>query len=264
MWTVNGVNPNTYGLKVSGVPGWETSPSLDFSTQQVPGRAGTILLRPQPQIGQRRLSVEAVVSGSSNADLLTKLDQLKALLSAPALVVVMDNRPTRQITCRLEGSISVDPGEASMIQRKLPVTFVLVADDPWWYDIALATVASIDSVGVGSSIAVGTAPVWPVVTVTYITGAAASCTIELYNSAGVLKGSITLTHGFVNTNVLVIDMKNKTVKLNGVNHLDYITAGDFFALDAAQHGNYLTAAFPSVRLVSANSTADVTYYKAWR
>lgn len=262
MWTVNGVNPNTYGLKVSGVPGWETAPQLDYSTQQVPGRAGNILLRPAPQIGARRLSVEAMVVGTSNADMLTKLDQLKALFSSPSLAVIMDNRPTRQITCRLDGPFNVDPGDASMIQRKLPVSFMLVADDPWWYDTALTTVAGISAAGTGTAMPLGTGPVWPVITSTF-NGAIAAFTATLYNSAGVVIGSITITNAFVNTDVLVIDMTNKTVKINGVNQLTKITAGDFFALDAAKDGNYLTSAWPSI-LKTATNVVDVTYKKAWR
>lgn len=264
MWTVNGVNPNTYGLKVSGVPGWETAPALDYSTSSVPGRHGTILTRPTPQIGPRRMSVEATVVGSSNADMLTKLDQLKGLFSEPLLTVVMDNRNTRQIFCRLEGGFNVDPGEASMVQRKLPVTFTLVADDPWWYDTTDQNVTAQTTAG-GTATPQGTAPALPVITAT-LTAANATVIAELYNSASVLQGSITLTKpgNFAIADVAVIDMANKTVKVNGVNQLGYISAGDFFELDVTRHGDYITSAWPKVRRASANYTMSVVYKRAWR
>jgi phage-related protein len=261
MWTVNGVNPNTLGLKVESVPGWESAPALDYLTQQVPGKAGNILLRVTPQIGARRLTVNANVVGTSNADMLTKLDAIKALFAPLSLVVVMDNRPTRSITCRLDGSVAIDPGETSMLTRKIAVTFTLVADDPWWYDIATTSMAE-PGAGVGTSTPLGTAPSLPVLTATF-TGSVAFYTITLYNSAGVQVGVITFTRAFVNTDVLVVDMANRTVTVNGVNALTTLSAGDFFALDAALHGNYGTSAWPSI-LKGAGATMNISYKKAWR
>lgn len=262
MWTVNGVNPNTYGLKVAGVPGWETAPALDYISQQVPGRAGNLLLRPTPQIGSRRLSAEAMVVGTSNADLLTKLDALKALFSAPSLVVVMDNRPARQITCRLDGGFAVTPGEVSMITRKLPVSFTLVADDPWWYDTTLTTVAGIALIPANTAMPQGTAPVSPVVTAT-CTANVALLDLALYNSAGALLAELLLSRAFVIGDVVVIDMANKTVKVNGINSLVSIFSGDFFQLDVSAQGDFLTSAWPKIGR-SASFTVDVSYRKAWR
>ena len=93
MWTINGVDPNTYGLKVSDVPGWETAPGASVVTQQVPAIPGNVALAPT-MIAAKKLTVNGHVVGTSNADMLSKLDALKALFAAPALVLIMNNRPS--------------------------------------------------------------------------------------------------------------------------------------------------------------------------
>lgn len=260
MWTINGVDPRTtYGLRVEGAPGWENAPATTFPMNQIPGRPGNILLSPDEVIPARKIVVTGVVVGTSNADMLTKLDGLKGLLNEPSLQVIMNNRNTRYITARLDGELVVTPGDASMISRMVPVAFTLMADDPWWYDVTP------QHIGMGGPMPMGTAPVWPVANVTF-SGNMAQYDHVLWGypgggAGGALVSSISVTNNFVNGDVLMVDHWNKLVTINGVPHLDKVTVGDFFKLD---HRYYRQGAYSQVTGSGAPALGFLDYRRAWR
>jgi len=108
-----------------------------------------------------------------------------------------------------------------------------------------------------NALPLGTGPVRPVLT---INGAATNPTITLYNNQGAAVGAMALTVTTSATDVLVIDSDAKTIQLNGVNHLDYITTGDFFTIDPEEPG--YDGAGPS--FATTSGALSVSYRRAWR
>jgi predicted phage tail component-like protein len=103
----------------------------------------------------------------------------------------------------------------------------------------------------------GTGPSRPVLT---ITGVAVNPSIALYNSLGVLVGTMTLTVTTVAADILVIDNDAKTIKLNGANRLDLLTSGDFFTIDPSD------ANFDGVgpTFTTSSGALGVSYRRSWR
>lgn len=104
----------------------------------------------------------------------------------------------------------------------------------------------------------GTGPIRPLVT---ITGASTNPVISLYNKAGVVVASLSLTISTVGGDVLAIDMDAKTIKKNGVSAISSILAGDFFSIDPADQANF---GAPGPRIDSSSGATSVAYYRTWR
>jgi hypothetical protein len=263
-WTINGVDPRVaYGLSVSEVQGWRDAVRETLPAVSVPGTPGLTATSTTRIVEPRRLIAPGVVTGVGAtlalraADARTKLDRLFAALAKANLVVVMNDSSTRQLIADCE-QIVVPPVAASMIADQLLATVHLLCRDPYYYDTALTTMNG----NVASNAALGTAPSRPTMTITFA-GAVTTLVYSLTNAANTVTfASISLTGPFVAADVLVVDCAARTVTLNGVLRPDLISAGDFFAMDVALHGDYATSTWPTVR---TNGPAyNLAYRKAYR
>jgi phage-related protein len=147
------------------------------------------------------------------------------------------------------GRSKVDALKLALLANPLAV---LTALDPLSYDIAQSTIA------IGTRLPLGTGPIRPIVT---ISGASVNPIISLFNTAGVVVASITITITTILGDTLVVDMDAKTVKKNGVSSIASVTAGDFFSIEPADQVNF-GGAGPWVGTTSG--AGDVRYYKSWR
>lgn len=264
--TINGTDPRTLcGLVIAEVTGWADDAVERYPTIAVPGRPGVVRTSLLSETAARRMVVTGTIIGAGAsaatriADARTKLDLLRAILAPASLAIIFADLPSRSITADCEG-VTVTAPPAMMVADKLPVQFTLVAHDPYFYDTATTT----QTVSAGA-LALGTAPVRPLVTVTF-TGSVAAWNWTLYRCA--LMGSTSLgpmsfANAFVAGNVLVIDNALRTVSLNGVARLDLISGGDFIALDPATMAVFASSSWPFMDW-SGSSTVSIAYKKAWR
>jgi phage-related protein len=257
-WTINGIDPKTYGFRPEVVSGWRDAPARSRTAVGIPGVPGERALDVAPQEAPRRLTASGLVIGTSAATARTNLDVLIALLSEPSLSVIFADQSDRAVSCELE-SMVVAPPAAFVIARKIPVTVTLIARDPYAYDVAAQNIAA--GTG-GTACPLGTGPVRPVLTLT-AAAAVNNPVITVRNSAGATIGTIGLTVALALNDVVVIDCAKRTITLNGVSRLDLLTSGDFVTLDIATQGVYRTASWPTIAR-PANTTLSVVYKKAWR
>lgn len=253
---LNGSDMGTaYGFRASRPAGWADAPPRTIQTTPLLNRAGaTALQRPQEQ--PRKLTIAGSIIGSSVSDRLAKADALKAALSsASGVQLVFPDMPNRYLTVFLDTfTVNATVG-AVFAERTVFVDIGLTAYDPYFYDSTLTTVAS------GASIALGTAPSRPVITV----AGASSFSLNFYivdTPAGNDLRDLALTGSTIAGDTLVIDCDAMTITKNGVNALASLVGGDFFVLDPALA---IFQASPAPRFyANGNTNATMTYRKAWR
>lgn len=130
---------NTYGLRVeqSAIP---VRPSADTCVVQFAGGGGA---HGVTRVGVREISVNVLVSGTSQSDLLSKIDALNALLDwSSDWPLVFDHIPDRYWNVRPSGDqISVPPLGTSSMKFRL----VFVATDPYAYSTTESIVSLNDN-----------------------------------------------------------------------------------------------------------------------
>jgi phage-related protein len=250
---INGVDAETLGFTLAESPGWLDAPPREFPTAPVSGRPGATALA-NPTEGVRQVTLTGTVRASTVASGRSKVDALKLALLANPLALTFADNSTRRVYARLKSFATqmVQGAQGPFAQENLAVTAVLTALDPLSYDIAQSTIA------IGTRLPLGTGPIRPIVT---ISGASVNPIISLFNTAGVVVASITITITTILGDTLVVDMDAKTVKKNGVSSIASVTAGDFFSIEPADQVNF-GGAGPWVGTTSG--AGDVRYYKSWR
>lgn len=248
---INGVLASVYGLVVGEVTGWLHAPPQQTQSVVIPGRAGETELAPT-QAGSRSILVRGYVRGSSPSDVRSKFDVLKLATRGLVRLSVPDGL-ARHIDARCD---TFDPPAVSgqFARKDLQVDIRFTARRPYFYDDTPQSIA--DNV----ALPLGTAPVRPVITATGITGPGVTLTILDSDDATVgtmVFGTLIITSG----DVLVVDCENMTAKLDGVNCLADLTAGDFFELDPAAIADFGTADWPKIQV--SGGSATIAYSKAW-
>ena len=258
-WTINGTDPRTLGLIIAEISGWLDDPARQFAAVSVPGRPGQLIVNPTPDVAVQRCVARGIIEGTDVAACRANFDKVKALFGASAgVAVAFLDAPGRAVTAFCT-RLSAAPGAAQMISRKIAVEIELVAFDPYAYDTSTTNVAIS---AVAAALALGTAPLRPVLT---ITGAATNPVFTLKNSAAVTVGSLGLTLTTVGGDSLVIDCLKRTIRLNGTNRLDALSAGDFFSLDVTALGIFSSSSWPTLAVAGLGAgTAAAAYKKAWR
>jgi len=256
--TLNGTDLTTLGFVLADPPGWLDDPARRRPAAAVAGRAGAIpfgVAEEQP----RKIALRGVVRGATAPACRDNLDRLSALLHAPVLSLAFSDLPGVAIVVELDGAPTVRPAAAPLAARVFSVEIPLVANDPYFYDLAATTVTL---TAAPTSCPVGTAPVGPVVT---IQGAATNPALTLRTSDGAVVQTLGLVISCVAGDVLVIDCAAATIRKNGVSAIAALTSGDFVALDVASQGRFADAAWPTLACAGlAGGSAAAAYQRAWR
>jgi hypothetical protein len=172
------------------------------------------------------------------------------------LKVVFGSQTAQQIMARFLGATG-GPTAPQMVQRKVPVDLHFRALDPYAIDTTDTTLTAAAATPV--AIPLGTSTCAGVTTITF-SGSASSVTETYKTYGGTTRGSITLTHAFVNADVLVIDHLARSITLNGVRHEDLVTSGFFFVFDP-NDGDPLLGHWPTIE--TNHGALSVVYRRRW-
>lgn len=250
----------TLGFRLSRPAGWLDLPPRTHPQAVRAALPGAILSGPIYE-GTRKLTLDGVIDATTadiaraNRDALL----LQILRTQPARLVFAD-QPTRYIDAYLEAK-TVGADGPVLINRTLRTVLNFLVLNPYYYDITRTT-DILDSSG-GGRFRLGTAPSWPVLT---ISGASTNPAFILYrNDSQLALGQLGLTLSTVAGDTLVIDMAAKTIKKNGVSVLSAITSGDFFSMDpaTAQVGLGVNQA-DRPYIVGGSGSGTTTFHRAWR
>lgn len=260
-----------FNLVVDTWPDVLSGPLREYAQADRPGRIGSVLLSTdatyKPAQFQITGTVYARTSSYSYAAMLTDLRNLKGWVARCAAVKVSGIDSTMVRSCKLTGFTSQDIGiVGSSPAMRVSMTFEGV--DPLWY---AASATSNDLTTSLTEQALGTAPVWPVIT---FTGAPSGLTLTYADSAGATVQTLTLagittsgaTQTVVDCNLSRVVTTISSVETDMISTLD--TATDFFALDP-KDGDYSNTASPShpqlKYALSGGSVSGVTcaYQKAY-
>jgi phage-related protein len=247
---INTVDAATLGFTLSDAPGWLDAPPRQTPSAGVIGREGETALAAAVE-ATRRVTLRGTIMAATAALARGKVDSFKLALLANPLKLTFSDNATRYVSGALETfAASADVGP--FVQEGLKVEAAIRLLNPLSYDIAQTNIAF------GARLPLGTGPVRPVIT---INGAATNPTFSLFNSAGTIVASITITIATIVGDTLIVDMDAKTVKKNGVNQIAAVTAGDFFTVDPADQANF-GGVGPLIATSSGNG--NITYFRSWR
>ena len=253
---INGVDATTLGLTLAEAPGWLDAPPRDVPTTQVIGRPGLKALA-APIEGPRQITLVSTTRSATSTLTRTQIDAIKLALMADTVSLIFADHGDRYVATRLKSfTVKMLQGaQGPFVQEALGVEAVLIAHDPYSYDNAVTTIAS------AASMALGTAPSRPVITITATGTNAGPVAVVLRTNDNVIVGTLTITVGLVITDVLVIDMDAKTIKKNGVSIIGNTLVGDFWLADPLLH--IQAGVGPKVDAVT-NATVSVAFRKTWR
>ncbi len=244
---VNTVDVASYGFYVGSMSGNWNAPTLSYDEVAIPGADGSTATTTTPTLSPLDFTVIGELIGTSSSDFETKLDTFKQALSASTLTLIGGNHTTRQRTGQYVGPMLVEPYpmlDAAKVQ------FTVRCRNPIAYDATNTTVSGAS--GVDVTCALGTWHSRPIFTI----AGATNPTLTYKNASG--SSVATLSVSGTGT-LFVIDASAMTITANGVRHDEYVSAGDFFALDP-RDGVY-GSTNPSVR--TSSGTLSATYPKAW-
>lgn len=253
---INSVDATTLGLTLAEAPGWLDLPPREIPTATAIGRAGAKALA-DPIEGPRQLTLSGTVRALTVAAARTQIDNIKlALLANPLSLIFADHSDRHTFGALKSFTTRTLQGAAGpFVQENLSVEATIAALDPYSYDNALTTIAS------AVSMALGTAPSRPVITITATGTNAGPIAVVLRTADNVIVGTLTITVGVVVSDVLVIDMDAKTIKKNGASIIGNTLAGDFWLADPLLH--IQAGVGPKVDAVT-NATVSVAFRRTWR
>ncbi len=253
---INTIDLQSYGFSPAVLEGNWDSPAQSFPEVNMPTREGTVRTTVDPVIEPLDFTVNGELGQSTQQNFEDYLDKFKYLVGSGDLTIIVGNQETRQRVGALKGPVHVAPYLADT--RAAPIRFVVHCENPVAYATSATTVTG--SVSTDLALAMGTRRTFGVVTVAF-SGGASSTTLTYKNYAGTTVATIVITHAFVNTDSLVVDMANRRVTLNGVRHDEYVTSGDFFAF-SPYDGDYLLSHWPTLR--SSAGSLSIVYTKAYQ
>lgn len=227
--TVNGTDLKTKGFTVREATGLWESVQLTLQEQAVYRKAGAVLLDDEPIAVVRDLAIAGTYRGTDADNAETKLLGMKRLLGPLGRrnhVLVFGNLTAQQITARYMG-MSDGPTGPQMEQRTIPMTLHFRSLDPYFVDVTATTLSAAE--GVPVDVPMGTGLSEGVSTITFA-GSAASTTRTYKSNTGATLGTTTLTHAFVNADVVVINDAERTISLNGVRNEGLLSNGDFIRM----------------------------------
>jgi hypothetical protein len=259
----------TYGFELVDAPELLAMGGHTYQTAPVVQRAGVLLGTARPAVEPRTLRLEGFITGSTLADAVTKLDNLKAACNTGPCRIATAWDTTRQYWGVL---VSAPAGPNSAYwQTYMAVELEFLLFDPYAFKTTDSTVTFTTS---AVAIPLGTAPSRgnrAVPSTITITGPATTPKITYRNSDGV---EVSVMHFSDSVTGLLasaseqfeIDLARGLVRklVSGTpsNAMGFLAPGwNFPALDP-QDGNYELSAWPTLELTSGSGS--VTYTKAYR
>ncbi len=244
---VNGVDTESLGFTVAELRGHWDAPQMSYDEVSIPLADGTTATATQPILSPLDLVVVGELIGSSTSDFETKLDTFKQALSLSTLTLIGGNQTTRTRTAVYLGPLQ---SELYSLRTAAKVSFTVRCRNPIAYNATNTTVSGAASTDV--TCALGTWVSRPVFTI----AGATNPTLTYKNASGSSVATLSVSGS---ATLWVIDASAMTITANGVRHDEYVSAGDFFALDP-RDGTY-GSTNPSVR--TSSGTLSAVYYKAW-
>jgi hypothetical protein len=248
-----------YGLKFGTVTGLWDAPVVTLTEQAIYQREGVELMDDEPTTPAVDFVVTATIVGSDQGDFESQLRAAKVFLGPRGAVdhaLVFGNRPDQQWIARFMGAVA-SPAPPVMIQRKVPVELHFRALSALAEDttdqVVTAAEATPAPIPLGTERCRGT-------TSTTLSGSVSSVTFTYKNHAGTPIGSITVTHPFVNADVVAVDHDDLSIWVNGDRHDEYLSDGSFFRFDP-RDGNASAAEWPTVEV--DHGALTVTYRRKW-
>ena len=254
---LNGVDVATYGLLVGELRGNWAAPSQSYDEVGVPDHEGPVAITLEPTLAAKTFVVVGTIEAPAAADFETYTDTLKYQLRSGTLTIIAGNQESRQRSGVLVDFDAV-PFEGELMTHAT-VTLTIRCRDPIAYDTTDTTVSGASAADLAC--AVGLYKSRPTITVT---GPTSPLVLTYKNAAGTTLHTMTLTFPGSPTSVVVDMTKDgRTITVDGTRHDDYLTAGDFFALDPYD-GDPLAGSptYPTVR-ASSGSAVAIVYPKAW-
>lgn len=241
MFTFNGIHANTYGVKVVTVDR-SPLPAIDNTLLETPSRNGAYFVR--NKVKQRDIQVDVKITGTSEADLRTKVRNIGAwLYSEYPQVLKFDDETDRQYlavidTASLKETLKVGEGSIKFI---CPTPYA---------EATTETSVTLTSNGTKAFTNSGTAETYGTITVTF-TGATTNFTVTHVGTGK----KVQITQVFKAGDILVIDFAKGYVTLNGTNAMPTVSLdSDFYKLPKGAN---------SLTCTTIAGTAVLKYKNRW-
>lgn len=248
------IESNLNAVVRDGVQGWKDGFSGSSPTAKLALREGVQELSKRRNIRERTITLPLFIEGSSESAVKSNLDELKFRLNAEDITVELPDE-NREFTAETTGvtTTGVQPDFATVAYN---VDVVLRLTDPRLFSTSST---SIDFSGSATETTLGTARVWPVITVEEVT---APYTITYKDSGGNTVASITLDTTLGAGEQRIIDMDKFTIEdSGGTNQISEKSGGEFFALDP-QDGSF-GGPYPTLEIDSTATIAKADYNEAY-
>lgn len=249
--SIDGYALNGLGWVAQSLPGFRDLVTQEDALVTVAGLEGAALGDQTPAVGVRDFTLTGVMGAASSSTLRANYRTLQYKAAGGDRVLIVVDDTARRITARLR-SIEFRYLGRDLDTDLAQVTMQWRAIKPFWEDVSATTV---NLTNVAAACAMGTAPVWPVVTVNQ------SCTVTYKNAAGTTIYSVTIT-GVTGVQTAVLDMETRTLthSVSGVTP-SLRTAGRYFPL-SPYDGDYAASSWPTLTLSTGTGTA--VYRKKWQ
>ncbi|MDB4906361.1 MAG: hypothetical protein JWO05_1145 [Gemmatimonadetes bacterium] len=255
---LNNQDVEQLGFRIESLAGPWDAVELADPTLTLVDRLGAVLTG-APVAGQpRTIELAGVVRGSSNADLLTRLDVLKAIFGAGLVSVRRVDQAARAWTAR-RTRFTVSFAGPAFIARDADLKVTLQCYDPVAYDTATTTVALSN---VAAAVPLGTGTSTGIIR---IFGAVVDPVVTYRDYLGVVRATLGFTRNLGATGTIEIDLALTKITrlLAGVpqaNPAADLTSGDFFRLKATD-GDFPNASWPTLTL--SGGTGEIVYTRGW-
>lgn len=255
----------TYNFDLVEAPELLAMGAHTFQTASVVQRAGVLLGTARPTVEPRTLRLQGFITGTSLADAVTKLDNLKAELNTTACRIATAWDTARQYWGVLVAATAAPNSAYWQTYVSVELDFLLF--DPYAYATSTSTVTFGTS---PTDIPLGTAPSRGnrfVTSKITITGAATTPILRYKSSAGTTLATMSFTgYSPLASDSIEIDLARGLVEkiVSGVrsNAMSALANGwNFPALDP-QDGVYQTSDWPTLEVTSGSGS--ITYSKAYR
>lgn len=253
--TLDGVDLSTIGLILDDMDGWSDSAPRAHSFVGMPKRREWARVTGKPIYRPRELRLTGHVEGATMAAMRTRLHELKYRFSDNELGLIFSDASTEIMYGWLgDDGIDVSSLGPALASRRRRVSIHVVCPDGRIYE-TITTNSSFGSTA-SAAVALGTAPVEPIITVQTAT----TFDIIYKSSTGGERARFGVSGA--TGPPFTINMSRQTI-LNSSNDSQIVSKSsgtDFFALDPFD-GDWTTSAWPTLQISAGTMT--VSYQRAY-